>query len=289
MRLPLTRLITSGLLLAALPSAAATFQWAGGKSPAKKGNTPGRQGDFIVLDEVGEWSRVVHNVQRRFPRSKPWVTWAVGPLREKAATISDDQRKHEEHLNAFDEEGVAVFLEIWPAKGDDVPKQIDEWLDRFKKHPSVAGLSVDLEWHRGVDDATAEAWNKAVKAHDPKYRLMLKHWDLAAMPREYAKKSDVICVDTSSEVDMAGMAQEFATWANELAPAAVGFQTGYPWDEGWWKDLKDPIQDLGGAILKDVKSPTQEIGLLWVTVKSPLTERWDLTVDADRPSTGKGQ
>jgi hypothetical protein len=151
------------------------------------------------------------------------------------------------------------------------------WLDTLKGHRSVVGFSVDLEWHRGIDDATAEVWDKALKARDAKYRLMLKHWDLASMPKVYARKSDIICVDMSSEAEMADMTREFATWANTLAPGAVAFQTGYPWDEGWWKDLQDPIRDLGTAILAGIEDPKQEVGLLWITTKSSLTPKWDLT------------
>jgi hypothetical protein len=243
--------------LASVEASAATYKWAGGRSPSKKGDTPGKQGDFILLSAPAEWVNVVGNVQRRFGGSKAWVTWAVGPLKEKAAAITDEQRQHEEHLLAFDKNGVDVLMGMW--------------LEKFGKHPSIAGFSVDLEWHRGIDDATAEAWDKALKAKNPKYRLMLKHWDLAAMPSAYAKKSDVICVNMSSELELAAMAKEFAAWANELAPGAVAFQVGYPWDESWWKDLKDPIKDTGTALLEGVTSPTQEIGILWVTTKSSLT------------------
>jgi hypothetical protein len=272
-----SRAIVLGCILTAATASAATFKWAGGKSPPKKGNTPGKQGEFLLLGGPAEWGNFVRNVQGRFPRSRAWVTWAVGPLREKAAAITDEQRQHEAHLKYFDENGVDVFLEIWPAKGDDVPRAMDTWLERFAQHRSVVGFSVDLEWYRAVDDASAEAWDKKLKAHNPKYRLMLKHWDVRAMPSAYAKKSDLICVDMSSEADMAAIVKEFTTWANELAPAAVAFQTGYPWDEGWWKDLGDPIKDLGGKILAGIKSPTQQVGILWVTAKSPLTPGWDLT------------
>ena len=271
------RLAAFVFLLSAASASAAGFKWAGAKSPCKKGDTPGKQGDFILLDGPAEWGRVIANVQSRFPASRPWVTWAVGPLREKAASITDEQRAHEEHLRHFDEKGVDVFLEIWPARGDDVPALMAGWLDKLGAHSSVVGFSVDLEWHRGIDDATAEAWDKALKAKGPKRRLMLKHWDLAAMPQGYAKKSDVVCVNMSSELELGDMAKEFAAWANALAPGAVGFQTGYPWDESWWKDLKDPIQEVGSAILKGIESPTQEVGLLWVTTKSSLTPNWDLT------------
>ncbi len=281
---PLIRGIALACVLSATTSSAATFKWAGAKSPCKKGGTPGQQGDFILLKGPADWGQVVFNVQNRFAGSRPWISWAVGPLREKAAAISDEERQHESHLRYFDENGISVFLEIWPERGEAVPPLIDAWLSRFKGHRSVAGLSVDLEWHRGIDDATAEAWDRSVKSHDPRYRLMLKHWDLAAMPRSYAKRSDLVCVDMSSEAEMSAMAAEFAAWANELAPGAVGFQTGYPWDEGWWKDLKDPVKDLGIRTLAGIQSPTQEVGLFWVTAQSPLTPNWDLTRGARIPS-----
>jgi hypothetical protein len=264
-------------VLASVEASAATYKWAGGRSPSKKGDTPGKQGDFILLASPDEWVNVVGNVQRRLGGPSPWVTWAVGPLKEKAAAITDEQRRHEEHLLAFDKGGIDVFLEIWPGKGENVAELMGMWLEKFGKHPSIAGFSVDLEWHRGIDDTTAEAWDKALKAKNPKYRLMLKHWDVAAMPSAYAKKSDVICVNMSSELELAAMAKEFAAWANALAPGAVAFQVGYPWDESWWKDLKDPIKDTGNALLEGVTSPTQEIGFLWVTTKSSLTAGWDMT------------
>ena len=269
--------LTVACALGAAPSSAATFKWAGVKSPAKEGGSPGKQGEFLTLAASEDWLNAVRSVQGRFPAARPSITWAVGPLREKVKDLTDEQRAHEAHLARFDAGAVDVFLEIWPAKGDDVPAQIDSWLKALGGHRCVVGFSVDLEWYHGIDDATAEAWDKALKAHDPKYRLMLKHWDLAAMPKAYAKKSDVICVNMSSEVDQAGMVKDFAEWANALAPGAVAFQTGYPWDESWWKDLKDPVKDLGTSILDAVDSPTQELGLLWVTLKSPLTPGWDLT------------
>jgi len=277
MKTAFLRFLVLACCFTAATASAATYKWAGGKSPSKKGATPGQQGDFIVLSGPEEWSRVVRNVQRRFPGSKPWITWAVGPLKEKAASISDDDRHHEAHLAFFDENGIDVFLELWPGKGENVAELMTMWLEKFGRHPSIVGASIDLEWHRGVDDATAAAWDKALKAQNPKYRLMLKHWDVAAMPQAYAKKSDVICVDMSSEIDLAGMQKEFAAWANALAPAAVAFQAGYPWDEGWWKDLRDPIHDTGTALLEGVTSPTQEIGILWVTTRSSLTPGFDLT------------
>src|SRR5690349_16183725 len=98
MRLCVIRPLAFVCAFGAASASAATYKWAGGKSPSKKGATPGQQGDFIVLSGPEDWSRVVRNVQRRFPGSKPWITWAVGPLKEKAAAISDDDRHHEEHL-----------------------------------------------------------------------------------------------------------------------------------------------------------------------------------------------
>jgi hypothetical protein len=57
------------------------------------------------------------------------------------------------------------------------------------------------------------------------------------------------------------MLNEFAAWGEAFAPAAVGFQYGYPADKAWWQDLPDPPKDMGQALLDKVPN-TQ--GLFWV-------------------------
>src|SRR6185436_19304775 len=50
---------------------------------------------------------------------------------------------------------------------------------------------------------------------------------------------------------------------------------------GWWK-LQDPIKNWGDSLLAKIGNPEQEIGLLWVCVKSgkSYNAHWDLTKGA---------
>ena len=113
------------------------------------------------------------------------------------------------------------------------------------------------------------------------------------MPPTYRGKGDMIFINTSSEAEVDALNTEFARWAAHFAPSACAFQIGYPADEdgmdgknttGWWK-LSDPIKDWGQSLIQKIESPKQEIGLLWVCVKSGKTynTKWDLTKGATLP------
>src|SRR5688500_1037541 len=110
-------------------------------------------GKFITLANEDEWAHAIFNVNNRFPNSRPWVTWAVGDLKD-ATPLPDDV--HEAYLAHMDLLGVEVFLEVWPS-GKDVNALIDMYLTKYKHHPSVVGFGVDLEYAKRVDDATAKA------------------------------------------------------------------------------------------------------------------------------------
>lgn len=136
-----------------------------------------------------------------------------------------------------------------------------------------------------------------MKSHNPAYRMFFKHWEANRMPPTYRGKGDIIFINMSSEATVEALNQEFAEWANQFAPNPVAFQIGYPSDEdgmdgdkdkGWFK-LKDPIKDWGDALIAGIKDEKQEVGLLWVTVKSGKTynAKWDLTKGAKVPAANK--
>jgi hypothetical protein len=270
----------------------ASFKWAGMRNPCKISAEDGlnekqlgrKIGKFMTLADENEWANAILNVSGRFLDAKPWVTWAVGDLKDATALPVD---VHEKYLAHMDKLGVEVYIEIWPS-GKPVPELIDTWLGKLKHHRCVAGLSVDMEYHRGrVSDELAKLWDEKVKSHNPNYRLMLKHWDAAYMPPTYRGKGDLIFVNDSSEASIDALNTEFAAWAKQFAPSAVAFQIGYPADEdgmdgskdkGWWK-LNDPIKDWGEALLAKIDTKDQEIGLIWVCAKSAKTynTKWDLT------------
>jgi hypothetical protein len=295
---------------AAAAAAAQTYTWTGMRNPCKRSAEDGltakqlgkKIGTFITLADKDEWAQAIFNVNGKFPGSRPWVTWAVGDLKD-ATPLTDAQ--HEEHLAHMDALGVDVFLEVWPS-GADVNDLIDTYLGRFKHHPSVKGFGVDLEYHKPrPDDAVARMWDQRIKSHGKHYRMFLKHWELNYMPATYrggggsagagadAGKLDVIFINMSSEASIDALNKEFAEWANHFAPAAVAFQIGYPSDEdgidgrkdkGWWR-LTDPIKDWGDQLRAMIKNPEQEVGLLWVCAKSgkSYNAKWDLTKGATVP------
>jgi hypothetical protein len=174
-----------------------------------------------------------------------------------------------------------------------VVELINEWLGKLKHHKSVRGFGIDLEYFSRVDDATAKAWDEAIKAHNPEYRMLLKHWEQAYMPPAYRGKGDIIFINTSSEATVEALNEEYARWAAHFAPSACAFQIGYPADEdgmdgkndkGWWT-LSNPIKDWGTSLMAKLTEPRQEIGLLWVCVRSGKTYNtgWDLTRGATLP------
>src|SRR5688572_2188983 len=92
-----------GLIIAAGPAAAAEFYWTGMRNPCKQSAEDGltasqldkKIGAFFTLPDKQCWAHAIFNVNNRFPDSRPWVTWAVGKVRD-AEPLSD--KTHEEYL-----------------------------------------------------------------------------------------------------------------------------------------------------------------------------------------------
>jgi hypothetical protein len=296
-----SKLFTLALVsvLATATYAADSFTWVGVRSPVKTSAEDGvtklgvKIGKFVVLQTDDEWKNVMANVTGKFPGARPWVTLAVGELPEPSATTQSVEA-HEAFVQLMDKQGVDVYLEVWPKKTD-VGGLIDTWLGRFKKYKNVRGFGVDLEFYKPtVDDATAQAWDEKIKAHNPEYRLFFKHWLIKQMPPTYRGKGDLIFICTGSEGTLDELNDTFAKWAAHFSPHACAFQIGYPADEdgmdgkndkGWWK-LKDPVKDWGQMLLEKTKGndPKQQLGLIWVCTKSGKTynQGWDLTKPAKK-------
>jgi hypothetical protein len=233
--------------------------------------------------EPSAWQRTIDAMNNRFPGSLPGAIWIVGELKRPTTCRlffpSDGKTypniefaetdKHEEFLRQFDKTGTKVFLQVEPAQAD-VPALIDLVLGRYKHHPCVVGFGVDVEWHREsdkpgwgipVDDETARQWEARVKAHNPSYRLFLKHWDLKWMPENH--RGDIIFIDDGQEVkSLDELLDAFQKrWADHFYPSPVFFQIGYNSDKPWWQDLDDPPLTIGRAIAQKVK---QDCGIIWV-------------------------
>lgn len=225
------------------------------------------------------WKSVGQRMASRFPGAVPGAVWIVGKLKGQGCELSfpghspdpliqftkDDG--NEAALDLFDAAGYEVWLQVEPGNAP-VDKLIDLVLARYKHHPSVIGLGIDVEWYRSVDqpegqavtDAEARAWLSAVRAHQPRYGLFLKHWLAAKMPPTV--RDGLTFIDDSQILpSLDAMVEEFAVWAKTFAPAPVGFQIGYDTDRPWWEKLSDPPAEIGRRILAAAPNTS---GLYWV-------------------------
>lgn len=225
------------------------------------------------------WASIGQQMAGRFPNAVPEMIWIVSnvdvqgtvftfPGQSDAPNIHFSSKdRNEAALTRFDEAGVRVWLQVEP--GDALVEQlIDIILTRYGKHSCVIGVGVDVEWHHAYDkpggqavsDAEALAWLAAARAHNPRYRLFLKHWELEMMPPT-ARQGILFVNDSQQFNSLDEMVAEFAEWGRHFAPGAVGFQFGYDADRKWWQTFGDPPRAIGEAIL--ARTPNTQ-GLYWV-------------------------
>ncbi|MBN2387745.1 MAG: hypothetical protein JXB85_12065 [Anaerolineales bacterium] len=225
------------------------------------------------------WAAVGEQMAARFDGATPQAIWIVGIFTGNGTYLSfpaetDDPLvtftyvdMNEATLDLFDERGLQVWLQVEPGHAD-IPGLIDQVLGQYSQHPCVIGFGVDVEWFQSdgsaegtpVTDAQARQWVAAVRRHDRDYLLFLKHWDPAYLPP--TERDGLVFVDDSQQFEsFEQMVAEFSAWGRHFAPAAVGFQYGYPADRHWWSQLADPPGDIGRAILENVPNTS---ALFWV-------------------------
>lgn len=269
----------------------------GGANPAERWPLPEEIGSSIA--KMGEY----------FPGARQTAIWIVGHLDEEGCRLEfpkpagytgtdprifftdSDQpgsgershASHEDYLNWFDKNDIKVFLQVESGKAN-VETLIDLVMNEYKKHRSVIGFGVDVEWYNTttpvgedagelVSDKVATSWEAKVKAHGKKYRLFLKHYDKTWMcPDGY--RGDIVFVDDSCRFRSAyGYVKEFSEFAKHFYPNTVIYQIGYPIDKAWWSLLDEdadpdyalevsvPPKALGDMLAAETK---QECGIIWV-------------------------
>jgi hypothetical protein len=225
------------------------------------------------------WAYVGEQMAAKFPNAKPATIWIVGILDGEGTYLSfgckpQDPNIHcgyvdinEQVLTLFDEKGFEVWLQVEPGNAN-VDELIDIVLGQYKHHPSIAGFGIDVEWYKStsgpqgqpITDDEAQRWVAAVRRHNPKYQLFLKHWEKDWLPP--AERDGIFFVDDSQQFDsLEEMVSEFRAWGEGFAPASVGFQYGYPTDKVWWQNLQDPPKDIGQTLLENIPNTR---GLFWV-------------------------
>lgn len=248
------------------------------------------------------WRDVAQQMAARLPGSRPGAVWIVGTLEGQGVRLNfpgksdhpliqfSPQDGNEDTLTLFDRAGVRTWLQVEPGNAP-VETLIDLVLERYGHHPSIIGVGIDLEWYRSADapdgkpatDEDAVAWRRAVRAHDPKYRIFLKHWRSDHLPP--TERRGITFIDDSQIFpDLQAMVAEFVEWGRTFAPAPVGFQIGYETDRRWWQPLPDPPATIGRQLVERVPNLT---GIYWVdfsvlNVFPPGPQHRPKPVDPDR-------
>jgi hypothetical protein len=243
--------------------------------------------------EPAEWEKAILTMSSYYQGSTPAAVWIVGRIVDHtdcrlefpgavtgSANIQFEKvDRHAAYLDQFDRAGIKVFLQVEPANAD-MKTLIDLVLGRYGKHPCVIGFGVDVEWYREadrpargvpVDDETGRRWETWVKAHNPGYRLFIKHWNPSWLCPTY--RGDIIFVDDGQILpNMEAMVAEFDAWGEFFKPNTVLFQIGYKSDKPWWSQLPQPAKTLGQAIAAKIE---QDCGIIWVdfTLKDVLPLR----------------
>jgi hypothetical protein len=211
----------------------------------------------VVVEVLGGGGR--NRCWAHFPNPNPTMNWPN--------VVFDTSDLFEASFDAFDANGIKVWLQVEPANCD-VPMLVDLLMTQYGHHSSVIGFGVDVEWYRkdlstngkAVTDVEAQSWATKVRSYNASYLIFLKHWLTEKMPPTY-RTGLVFIDDSQGHGSLNNMVAEFSNWGQTFSPSPVGFQFGYRSDKKWWRKLSDPPKTIGNAILNAV-SNTRD--LLWV-------------------------
>lgn len=198
-----------------------------------------------------------------------------------------DEDENEWYLNAFDEAGYSVWLQV-ESGFVDIEKLAAVVMTKYKHHPCVKGFGIDVEWYQNITDGKpgtkltdeiAEKVDKAVKKINGNYSVFVKHWRKDFLPENYrGVKNDMIFVtDSQGFDDKEDMTDYYTSWAEYYEPNPVFFQIGYyarpddqeevegsGSDEKIWKSFNKPLQEFGQFILDGLENNGQKRGIIWV-------------------------
>jgi len=247
-----------------------------------------RQGD------ASYWISVAQQMAAKFPGSAPGGVYTVGytegsgtampyELQSTLGTMTgvtyDEegvQADPEVMLTAFDNAGLSILLGIEPGNAD-TAVLADKILNKYKHHPCVKGMSMDVEWYMypgsgstgtvTLPPAVATAYKNAILAVDPSYKVVLKHFFSYRLPAGISGVTYLTdtCGYTSREAAVA----DFVAWADSFTGSEIGYQFGYdclecPPDDDtlWWKLMGTGTGgDPALLLIQDIKAqrPTANI------------------------------
>ena len=210
------------------------------------------------------------------------LTWACHlgfPLSKQIDMVyGTSEDLYEAYLDAFDEAGYSVWLQVEPGNADLVDLAT-EVMSHYGHHSCVKGFGIDVEWYkpegtRGygteLDKTTARKVLAAARKINDKYTVFVKHW-VGKYLTEGEPIEGFIYVNDSQGFRKRGdktplerMCEEFANWADNFYPRPVMFQIGYESDEqNIWGSMENPAKELGTAIV-EASYTKNDIGIIWV-------------------------
>jgi uncharacterized repeat protein (TIGR02543 family) len=195
----------------------------------------------------------------------------------------------ESMFDNFDDDGDhSIYLGIELGEADPT-EAIEVALDRYGGHSCVAGIVIDLEWW-DVDGTgnysvqltktMAESWLSTIQGYDAGYKLLLRHPDPDILPpNDPDFDTDIWCIcDDQGFIGLDGtgdyMIPMFQTFVDQFPNHTVILQIGYNdiWSDGgetrndkdWWDLYDDPPSTIAAAIIDNIASMDQTIGIVWV-------------------------
>ncbi len=176
--------------------------------------------------------------------------------------------ENERFLSYFDSKGMSVILQVEPGQAD-VNTVIKLVLDRYGKHPCVAGVGIDVEWlkfkdypgGKQVTDQEAAQWYNLITTYNKSYTLALTHWEAGKMPPTY-RTGIYFLYDGQVFTSLSQAQTYFTSWGNSFPNNPVGFYIGFPGDKTWWKNYQDPLYTIANMAFTNVKNAK---GVYWVS------------------------
>jgi hypothetical protein len=222
------------------------------------------------------WSDRARQYAAHFPGAQPLVLEIISTYQDKGVTqlefakpadykgptdkmtFADEGVNHDKALTEYDQKGVKAILQLESGEADVARCFEIAWM-KFKAHPCIIGFAVDAEWYftdkskdksgLTIPDAEAKKWMELVRGFNPKFVLILKHWDPTHLPPAYRDPNLWLLSDSQDFKSQAEWMADLTSWAKTYKGQTVGFQFGYPKDQKWWSKNAQPPVDMGKALL----------------------------------------
>ncbi len=217
------------------------------------------------------WSGFAKTQQAKFSGSSAEGVWIIGGVYEggvcwlnfpsstqyaNMAFSSTDE--NEAYLDYFDTHGIKVYLQVETGQAN-VDQVIKLVLDRYKHHPCVIGVGIDVEWYmcesysggKQVSDADASRWVSLITSYNPSYTLALTHWQTNRMPPTY-RKGLLFLYDGLGSGSLSVLTNSAMNWGKAFPNNPVGVYIGFNEDKAWWSTYSDPYYTITQNLFKNV-------------------------------------